>query len=54
MAGEPGVWYEEHLRGKSLGSRDKFNNLGMKGPNISVSNIPVRLPCLPNSSARLT
>ena len=48
------VRQEEYLRGESLGSPDRFNNLGMEGPNMSVSNIPVRLPCLTNANARLT
>ena len=48
------MWYEERLRGESLGSPDRFNNLGVQGPNIVVSNIPVHLPSLAIVSVRLT
>ena len=54
MEGGPGVLYEEYLQGESLGSPDRFNNLGKEGSNMSVSNIPVRLPCLPSAGAGLT
>jgi len=36
------------------GSPDRFKSVGIEGPNISVSKIPLRSPRLANASARLT
>lgn len=36
------------------GSPERFSNVGIDGPKISVSRIPLRRPCRANARARLT
>jgi hypothetical protein len=44
----------DDLLGESLGSPERFIKVGIEGPNISVSRIPVRWPRRENASPRFT
>lgn len=43
---------QRSLRSSSRGSLDRFNRVGIDGPKISVSRIPVRIPRLAKDRAR--
>lgn len=43
-----------HTPSDNLGSPLRFSNVGMEGPKMSVSRMPVRHPLLTKAKARLT